>query len=73
MVCCCSSPQCAKYGCQSWANIQPPANYQQIQTGSRPHKCPVCDGKSEKEWYEDNGLSRKVQKCKACINGIVWG
>lgn len=85
MVCCCSSPQCAKYGCQSWAKIEPPVNFvgysHPVQTGVKPHKCPVCDGSgivlTEAAKVDFDGMLKADldthKKCKSCVNGIVWG
>ena len=34
-----------------------------------PHKCPVCDGEGER--LDKDKI--EMIKCKACMNGIVWG
>ena len=40
----------------------------------KPHKCPICNGTGEREWYENGGLHRRVQRCVSCeAKGIVWG
>ena len=75
MICYCANPQCQKYGCKQWADIKPPSNFigythpVQTQTGSRPHKCPICDGAGELFSLSEY----KNLPCKACIKGIIWG
>jgi len=35
-----------------------------MKTKQIPHKCPVCNGTCK---------NASGEKCKACVNGIVWG
>jgi hypothetical protein len=75
-VCCCSSPACQKYGCRNWNAIQGCGQSipifvgysHPVQTGAKPHKCPVCDGRGG--FFISGTMD---EKCNACINGIVWG
>jgi len=86
MICCCSAPQCQKYGCQSWASISSPVIPAEFgrygNVDKKPHKCPVCDGcgrvltEAAKVAWDDvfrAGLPTS-KDCHSCEGkGIIWG
>ena len=48
-------------------------DYQLIASKLMPHKCPICEGTGEREWYENGGVYRRIQKCISCEGkGILW-
>ncbi len=65
MLCCCSSPVCEKYGCQSWMNIKSPISMGHQSTITDTVKtgwiCPNCN-KSNAPWMP--------YCCKAIIEEI---
>lgn len=50
-------------------DISYPQSLLPIHRSPVPHKCPVCLGEGKRLDKE----KIEMVKCKACINGIVWG
>lgn len=81
-VCCCSSPACMANGCQitkqnrginEMGKISIPVSIPGLPE-SRPHKCPICEGKGKIiNLYPELFQHGEVQ-CHGCQGkGIVWG
>lgn len=67
---CCHLPSVTCDNCRAQReNFLSPGFPSVILYGKVPHKCPVCLGEGERLDKE----KIEMVKCKACINGIVWG
>ena len=58
-VCCCSSPACQKYGCQSWASVKPTMGLSYFEPSKQGWICPNC-GKANAPWMPSCCKGEKV-------------